>query len=103
MEKQLGPAPCQCALSRLLCSAAIIGEKPNSSHLSATVFSRSFAMQLLTLPETQDGLNSHHFVSVQEIQQNMTAGLTAIKEDFRGASSNSRTTGASVYVQKGST
>lgn len=54
------------------------GEKPNSSYLSAIVFSTYFTTQLLALPETQDGLSGLHFVSTEETQQNMTAGLTAI-------------------------
>jgi hypothetical protein len=49
-------------------------------------------------------LKGNCFACVTEIQQNTTAGLTAIsKEGLKtssGASSNGRTAGATVYVQK---
>jgi hypothetical protein len=45
----------------------------------------------------------HHFASMEEIQQNTTAGPRAMPgEDFRGSCSNDRTAGASLVVQKGS-
>jgi hypothetical protein len=48
-------------------------------------------------------LKGHCFVSVQEIQQNMRAVLQSYKKrNFRGASSNSKSAGASVFVHEDS-
>jgi hypothetical protein len=50
--------------------------------IPATIFSRSYSIRLLALPESQDV--AENFSSMEEIQQNMTAGLTAISdEDFQ--------------------
>jgi hypothetical protein len=53
--KRLGLAPWQCTPPPLTRSAALFGEEPNSIYLSATKFSGSRSVQLLPLPETQDG------------------------------------------------
>ena len=56
--------PWQCALSHLPCSATFFVEEPNCS--------------------SSDTHSGHHFVSVREIQQHMTAFLTHVpKEHFQ--------------------
>jgi len=51
----------------------------------------------------QIGLKGHCFASVEEIQQKPTVGLTAItKQDFQMSIQHCSTTGANVYVHKGS-
>jgi hypothetical protein len=49
-------------------------------------------------------LRRHRFASMEEIQQNASADLKPCKKrTYRGSSSNGRTAGASVHLQKGST
>jgi hypothetical protein len=74
---------------------APFGEEPNCNHHPATIFSRSHSVQLLALPGTQSGRKFN--VMQQQVAEPYQ------KRVSRGASSNHRTTGASVYVQKGST
>jgi len=50
------------------------------------------------------GIKDHHFESTVGIQYNASAGLRAVTMGtFKDDSSNGKITGASVYVQKGST
>jgi len=65
-------------------SSGSCSKEPNSNHPPATIFSRHCSMQLLALCENQDRAQQSSFVSAEEIQQNATAGLTAIpKQDFQ--------------------
>jgi len=65
-------------------SSGSCSKEPNSNHPPATIFSRCCSMRLSALFENQDRARRSSFVSAEEIQQNATAGLTAIpKQDFQ--------------------
>jgi hypothetical protein len=79
VEKQLDPAPQQHALTHLPRSTAASGEEANSNHPPATIFSRPHFVQLPPLLQSQDWC--HYLASIEEIQQNATAGHTAIPQE----------------------
>jgi hypothetical protein len=83
MEKQLDPAPWQCTLSHL-CSVALFGERPNPT-ITHPPYSPDLALcDFWLFLGLKMGLRGPSFASVEEIQQNVTTGLTAIpQEDFQ--------------------
>jgi hypothetical protein len=81
-------------------AAAVFGDEPNYNHPPATTFSRCHSMQLLAaFPRLKIGLRGHCFLFVKEIQQNMTAGLTAmLKENCKGCFKQWHNTGTHAYM-----
>jgi hypothetical protein len=80
----LDAVPQQWSMSYIPRNTALFNDKWNSSHPPAIAFTRSHSVQLLALTDLKTGLEGNCFVSKEEIQQNMTASLTAVpREDFQ--------------------
>jgi hypothetical protein len=84
MDRQLGAIPQQCPMSHLPRNTALFNDEPSSIHPPATPLTRSHFVQLLALNDLKTVLKGNFFASREEIQQNMTAGITAIpREGFQ--------------------
>jgi hypothetical protein len=73
-----------CILTENPHSAAVFSDERNHNNPPAIVFSRSLHATSSCCPRLKTGLKGHCFVFIKEIQQNVTAGLTAIlKENLK--------------------
>jgi hypothetical protein len=83
-DRQLGAKPQQSPMSHLPRNTALFNDEPSSIHPPATPLTRSHSVQRLALNNLKTVLKGNFFASREEIQKNMTAGITAIPtEDFQ--------------------
>ena len=82
--EQFDTAPLRCPFLHIPHGVAAFGEEPNCNHLQTTILCISCSKKLRFFPTTLTGLSGQCLVSAEDIQQETTAGLTAIpKEDFQ--------------------